>query len=175
MTERKNLSETAYQHRTDGIEEKLQLLSEAHRLGKIDLAMSLSESIKDTLAFERQVREPEIDYAPGLERTGQVSHLPQSWLSTPVSPKNHRLGEWSFYKVIAVREHCGLDRRQEPVNVAIRFEHIQDPRREVRVAHCAHLSGVSEPPAAAAGRSGTLRGRMRMRTWRRYGKRKRTL
>ncbi|MDP6597929.1 MAG: metal-sulfur cluster assembly factor [Candidatus Poribacteria bacterium] len=134
MTERKDLSETAYQHRTDGIEEKLQLLSEAHRLGKIDLAMSLSESIKDTLAFERQVREPEIDYAPGLERTGQVSHLPQSWLSTPVSPKNHRLGEWSFYKVIAVREHCGLDRRQEPVDVAIRFEHIQDPRREVRVA-----------------------------------------
>ena len=134
MTERKDLSETVYRHRTDGIEEKLQLLSEAYRLGKVDLAMSLSESIKDTLAFERQVREPEVDCVPGLERTGQVSDLPWSWLSTPVSPQNHRLSEWSFFKVIAVRERYGLDRRQEPVDVAARFEHIQDPRREVRVA-----------------------------------------
>ena len=85
MTERKDLSETVYRHRTDSIEEKLQLLSEAYRLGKVDLAMSLSESIKDTLAFERQVREPEVDYVPGLERTGQVSDC---LLYTSPSPRD---------------------------------------------------------------------------------------
>ena len=67
------IPETQYQHRTDSIEEKIQLLSEAYRLGEIDLAMSLSESIKDTLTFEREIEDPAENHILGLETTGKVS------------------------------------------------------------------------------------------------------
>ena len=39
--------------RTDGVERKLSLLAAAYAAGRRDLAMSLAESIKDTLQFER--------------------------------------------------------------------------------------------------------------------------
>src|SRR5260370_29533733 len=39
--------------RTDGVERKLGLLAAAYDAGRRDLAMSLTESIKDTLLFER--------------------------------------------------------------------------------------------------------------------------
>ena len=120
------IPETQYKHRTDSTEEKIQLLSKAYRHGKIDLAMSLSESIKDTLTFERMIKDPVENCALGLESTGKVSNLPESW--------SKWASGWEFFKVIALEESVGLDRLQEPIDLPISFEEGHDLQREIRVA-----------------------------------------
>ncbi len=51
-----SLSQLRHQNRTDSVQEKLHLFQAAYAAGNYDLAMSLSESIKDTITFERQMR-----------------------------------------------------------------------------------------------------------------------
>ena len=53
------MSETRYDERTDSIATKLHLLQQACAAGRHDLTMSLIESLKDTVIFERQCQ-PEL-------------------------------------------------------------------------------------------------------------------
>ena len=59
--------------RTDSVEEKLRLLGQAHRAGNRDIAMSLAESIKDTLSFERQSHGGEGELTVGADVFGRVT------------------------------------------------------------------------------------------------------
>ena len=68
--------ETEYRHRTDSIEEKLRLLRKAQRQGNYDFALALADSIKDTLTFEKQTREPADEKPLGARTSGKVADLP---------------------------------------------------------------------------------------------------
>jgi metal-sulfur cluster biosynthetic enzyme len=91
------------------------------------LALSLADSIKDTLAFERQQAAlSAANIAAG--EFAPVSELPAAWSSWAAG--------WSYYKPVALFETAGIERRSEPVDLAVRFRADQtaDPGREVRVA-----------------------------------------
>ena len=143
------MSETEYRHRTDSVEEKMQMLARAHAAGDLDIAMSLAESIKETLTLERQLRGPEVfDGArqpDGARQTeapldgsaqGSVSELPAAWAEWARG--------WRHYQVVELSEEIGLDRVAEPVDVAMHFPvgQSRDLRREVRVARLDSASGV---------------------------------
>ncbi|MCY3763134.1 MAG: metal-sulfur cluster assembly factor [Gemmatimonadetes bacterium] len=126
------MQETEYRHRTDSVEEKIRLLATAHREGNLDVAMSLAESIKDTVGFERQRRvsghgasEAVSSPAPNF---GRVAELPDPWADWARG--------WAFYKVLEIVESAGLGRSREPVETVVEFaaDQVNDLRRELRVA-----------------------------------------
>lgn len=127
--------ETEYQHRTDSVETKLSLLKRARESGDLDLAMSLAESIKHTLSFERQSRDEQesvIDAA-----TFQiVEKLPSEWAEWA--------NGWSFFKVVEIREQSGLARKNEPVDIRLSFaaDQVTDVQREIRVAKACEGGGI---------------------------------
>ena len=107
------MSETEHEHRGDSVEDKVRLLDAAHRAGDYDVAMSLAESIKDTLGFLRQVHgDPGV---PAIDRDtfGKTDDLPDAW-------RRWAQG-WSFVKVMTLSETVGLPRDREPVDVALAF------------------------------------------------------
>ena len=107
------MSETRYEHRTDSVEEKLRLLSKAHQEGNLDFAMSLAESVRDTLSLERQVQGEEGNEVVGADTFGEVGELPAAWAEWARG--------WPFYKVVGLSEHIGLERVGEPVDVVVGF------------------------------------------------------
>ena len=135
------MPETKYEHRTDSVEEKLRLLEVAHRAGNYEVAMSLAESIKDTLSFQRETDRGADEPAVGADAFARVDDLPSPW------------GEWArgwtFYKGIAFSEPVGLAREPEPVDLAVAFlaRQVTDLHREVRVARLDVPSGkLAESP-----------------------------
>ena len=130
------MSETRYEHRTDGVEQKLQLLREAHRVGDYDVALSLAESIKDTLTFDRLTRAEVAEPVVKADVFGRVADLPAVWRAWARG--------WGFFKVVTLDEPIGLDRSGEPVDVAVGFRADQatDLGRELRVARCDAASGT---------------------------------
>ena len=72
------MPETRYEDRTDNVEEKLRLLRQACRRGSHDVAMSLVESLKETLDFERQ-NHRDADVHPLQSPTRPVDRLPAPW------------------------------------------------------------------------------------------------
>ena len=128
--------ETEYQHRTDSIAEKLRLLRKAQRQGNYDFALALADSIKDTLTFEKQTREPAAEKPLGAPNSGKVADLPAAWAQWARG--------WSFYKVVALDEKAGLERRGEPVDLPLAFGAAQstDLRRELRVAELDSATGI---------------------------------
>ena len=140
------MQETEYRHRTDSVEEKIRLLATAHREGNLDVAMSLAESIKDTIGFERQrnlsghgTSEAVTSPAPNF---GRAAELPDPWADWARG--------WAFYKVLEIVESAGLGRSREPVETAIEFaaDQVTDLRRELRVARIDDESGtLSEVPS----------------------------
>ena len=125
------MAETTYQDRTDSVEKKLRLLQAAYAAGKRDLALSLAESLKDTLTFEKQ--ETAIAHnaeAPTIGRDDfiLVKDLPRPWAKWARG--------WKFCKSVAAFETIGIERGHEPVDVTIAFDanQLTDPQREVRVA-----------------------------------------
>ncbi|MBI3948132.1 MAG: hypothetical protein HY321_19600 [Armatimonadetes bacterium] len=107
------MPETKYEHRTDSIPEKLRLFENAYRAGNHDLALSLAESIRDTLRFERQVQPPRDDPVVAATSVGRVADLPRAWAEWARG--------WSFCKVITVSETAGLTRSREPVELSVAF------------------------------------------------------
>ena len=130
------MSETRYEERTDSIETKLRLLQRACAEGHHDLSMSLLESIKDTVTFERQrqlgPREPVIR----AEQFSEVGELSSAWAQWARG--------WKFCKVVELSEEAGIERHQEPVDIRVGFleEHCADLQREVRVARLDEESGT---------------------------------
>ena len=130
------MSEDRYEDRTDSIETKLHLLQQACARGNHDLTMSLLESLKDTVSFERQRRpasqEPAIQAGDFVE----VAELPSAWARWARG--------WRYCKVVELREEAGITRHQEPVDMHIAFSEEQcvDLPREVRVAQVDEENGL---------------------------------
>ena len=130
-TQRKiGMAETRYADRTESIARKHELLGHAYATGHLDLALSLAESIRDTLYLERQQREGSPS-AINADAWSETAALPGDWAAWAAG--------WSYYKSISLVEEFGIDRRGEPVDIALSFpEHqVSDLRRELRVARVA--------------------------------------
>lgn len=114
--------------RSDSIADKLDLLSTAYAKHDYDLAMSLAESIKDTLGHERQLQPSAIVPQIAASDFKTVKELPAPWA-------NWCLG-WSFCKPLSIEETIGIERTSEPIHVAVSFQddQVNDLQREVRVA-----------------------------------------
>jgi metal-sulfur cluster biosynthetic enzyme len=130
------MSDLRYEACTDSVAEKLRLLAEVYRSGNHDLAMSLAESIKDTLSFERQTHGGVGDPTLAADRWRSVAELPAPW--------RQWADGWAYWKAVAVTEPCGLRREREPVALAVAFraDQIVDPSREVRVARLDTAGGT---------------------------------
>ena len=117
-----------YATRSDCIDVKIGLLQKAYAQGRHDLAMSLLESMKDTLHYEKQRALPVDVPLSGAADGIAVGELPPIWCDWARG--------WSWCKLLEVREMAGLARRNEPVHISVAFpaEGTTDLRREVRVA-----------------------------------------
>ncbi len=122
------MADLRYNDRTDSVNDKLKLLESAAAAGNHDLAMSLAESIKDTLSMSRQWEQDPGQPQSGADHFVPVEGLPQAWAKWARG--------WSFCKPIALFETVGIARHREPVDLLIGFRSDQttDLAREVRVA-----------------------------------------
>lgn len=122
------MSQPPYATRSDSIQIKLGRFQQACASGNRDLAMSLLESMKDTLQYEKQRTLPKDVPVSGAGDGLPVSQLPAPWQQWARG--------WSWCKVLDLRETAGLARQSEPVNIAVAFPEADttDLRREVRVA-----------------------------------------
>ncbi len=114
--------------RTDSVEEKLRLFQCAYAAGDHDLALSLVDSLRGTLQYERSI-EPDIPQANlGSGDFVPVDQLPAPWATWARG--------WAWCKPVTVREDQGIARDAEPVDIVVAFRADQttDPHREVRVA-----------------------------------------
>lgn len=122
------MSAAHYADRTDSVPDKLRLLEAAHAGGKLDLAMSLAESAKDTLSYERQLLVPAA--APTV--TGE------SWLATSELPRPWAAwaSGWTHVRPLDLFETVGIERRGEPVEITLSVPKkvATDLARELRVA-----------------------------------------
>lgn len=149
------MSETQYEHRTDSVLEKIRLLRMAQEKGKHELAISLADSIKDTLTLERQTQRAKaspIVRADAFETTDNLPSSCRAWAEG-----------WSFCKVLALEETEGFARAHEPVDILLSFRSDQtsDLRREVRVARVNPAdAALQEVPSQVYGESQQGRERM---------------
>ncbi|MBX9790335.1 MAG: hypothetical protein K2Y37_15565 [Pirellulales bacterium] len=113
--------------RTDSVETKLRLLKTAYDAGRLDLAMSLAESIKDSLALERQL------HTTGTPHSQAASFVPVEKLPAPIATWARG---WSYCKPITLFETVDVRRAAEPVELSLEFavDQLVDPARELRVA-----------------------------------------
>ena len=127
MQEETIVTETHYAQRTDTVDDKLRLLRKAHRDGNLDVALSLADSIKDTLSLERQGRVDIGDTPLDAANCADVEQLPPVWAKWAQG--------WRHYKSLSLAEGVGLERRAEPVELWLEClaEQATDLRREVRV------------------------------------------
>jgi len=115
--------------RTDTVEEKLKLVQEAYAAGQFDIALSLAESLKDTIQCDKQ-----LNYEPGkphfdIQTPQQVADLPAAWAEWAQG--------WQFVFPIQLSDSLGSSRSQEPVDLFLALEINQpsDLNRELRVAY----------------------------------------
>jgi metal-sulfur cluster biosynthetic enzyme/nicotinamidase-related amidase len=126
--------------RSDSVAEKIRLLEQAYRDGRHDLAMSLAESLKDTLEFEQQ-RAPDRQTVPLKREMTEVSALPSEWAAWAKG--------WSHCQAVTVAEGAGIARVNEPVhlNIAVPLGAMTDPWREIRVARMEANNALVEIPS----------------------------
>jgi metal-sulfur cluster biosynthetic enzyme len=139
------MTETCYEDRTDSVEEKLRLLRQAQREGNYDFALSLAESIKDTLKFASQTQVEKGEQTLDARTFGQVKDLPAAWAKWARG--------WRFYKVIGLGETSALERSGEPLDVRVDFaaDQTADLRREIRVARLDAAGTLHETPSQVYG------------------------
>ncbi len=140
------MAELRYENCTDGVAEKLRLLAQAYGAGNHDVAMSLAESIKDTLGFERQTPRGDAALTLPAGTFQAVAELPVPW--------QQWAGGWAWCKTVAVSESGALDREREPAMLAAAFraDQVDDLQREVRVARLAAGEGrLIEVPSQVCG------------------------
>lgn len=130
------MADRPHQERNESVEQKLALLQKASAAGNHDLALSLAESIRDTLSFNRQRERNPGQTQSSADHFVPVAELPAAW-------KIWAEG-WSFCKPLALFETVGTARIREPLEVLIGFlpEQVTDPVREVRVARVDAASGM---------------------------------
>lgn len=109
--------------RTDSVETKLHLLQTAHARGDLDLAMSLADSIRETLLFERQER-GRSDVVQ-VDDPRPIEELPPAWRDWAVG--------WKQYQPLTLFETVGITRQGEPVDLPV-SQTVAAPDREIRIA-----------------------------------------
>lgn len=116
-----------YTDRTDRVPTKLKLLESAYTAGNLELAMSLAESIRETLGFERQWRPRAEQPQIGAEVFHPVAEFP--------GPISQFASGWSFCKPITLYETVGISRESEPIELAVGFltSQVRDIQRELRL------------------------------------------
>ena len=112
---------------SDTVEIKAQLMADARARGDLDLALSLADSIKQSLAMELQQQEPRTQ---GLAvALNEVASLPAAWRAWAAG--------WACFTPLVVSEPTmALARHAEPVSVVLDIPAacLSSPRRELRVA-----------------------------------------
>ncbi len=135
------MKKVPYTDRSDSITEKVRLLQAAYSAGKFDLAMSFTESMKETLQFERQSQGRVLEPALSAESFTLVHKLPKPWADWARG--------WKYCKFVGLFETIGIERKGEPVDLAVSFreDQLTDVGRELRVAYLDDKSGaVREVP-----------------------------
>ncbi|MFO0891035.1 MAG: metal-sulfur cluster assembly factor [Isosphaeraceae bacterium] len=117
-----------YRDHTDSVEQKLKLLEAAVGDGRRDVALSLAESIRDTLRFERSTETADQPVSLASDQSVPVSTLPRPWAEWAKG--------WSHARPFALLETVTLERIREPVEMtmAIAADQATDPNRELRLA-----------------------------------------
>lgn len=122
------MSEQRYEDRTDSVAQKLDLLRAAYGRGDHLLALSLLDSMKDSVTLERQLQAPAD--APVVEASDSepVAGLPPAWATWAHG--------WRHCQQICLHEPAGIDRHDEPIDLCLAFaeDHVTDLGRELRVA-----------------------------------------
>ena len=112
---------------TDTVETKVGLLAEARARGDLTVALSLADSIKQSLALElQQTPASRQGLAVGVN---EVASLPAAWRAWCAG--------WTHFTPLAVTEPTStIARRAEPVSVVLEIPAacLRSPRRELRVA-----------------------------------------
>lgn len=127
--------------RSDSVERKMGLIAAAYAAGNRNLAMSLDESIKDTLRFERMTADgPAEPLHSTFDDFVRVGNLPAPWAAWARG--------WSFVKSISLFETVGLERAGEPVaiRIGIPADRATDPAREIRVARILDDKSLRQVP-----------------------------
>ena len=130
------LAELGYADRTDGVATKLAQMRQAYDDGRLDLALSLAESIKWTLEYERQSQASETPPQLPANEIFRVGELPPTW------------GDWArgwrYGRAFTLTETVGIERLGEPVDLTMAFpvEQARDPYREVRVVRVDEGAGT---------------------------------
>lgn len=114
--------------RSDSVDTKLRLLQEAVAKQDYDLARSLTHSLRDSFLQIQHESTPLADSAIPLDQWTKVESLPVAWQAW-AKP-------WLYCKRFEVRETSGLQREQEPVEIAVSFpsDQVTSLSRELRVA-----------------------------------------
>jgi hypothetical protein len=99
------MQETEYSHRTDSVARKVELLGQALRNGRHDLARSLAASIKDTITFRQQIEQQPEPAVVAANATHAVDDLHAPW-------RNWAAG-WRYFEPFALDETVGLARDGE--------------------------------------------------------------
>jgi metal-sulfur cluster biosynthetic enzyme len=122
------------------------MLREAYEDGRLDLALSLAESIRDTIRFDRQVtldpEQPHLD----AEHFVAVEELPRPWADWARG--------WRFVQALSLFETIGQARSREPIEIRLRLrtDQVTDPDRELRVARLDPEGGsLVELPSQVSG------------------------
>lgn len=121
------MKEIPFEDRTDSVSDKLRLLQAAYAAGELELAMSLAETAKESLIFERRSRpkgQPDIS----ADRFVAVTELPRPWSAWAAG--------WESCKPIQLFETVGIERAGEPVELTVAFgaSQAEDLGRELRLA-----------------------------------------
>jgi hypothetical protein len=122
------MRETTYWQRTDTFEEKLRLLEAAYKRKDYRLALSIGDSLRQSLTLEQQQQASIGNPILTADASIPVSDLPQPW-------REWARG-WSYAKILALDETVSLQRSGEPVEfvAAFRQDQASSLAREVRVA-----------------------------------------
>ena len=117
------------QRRSDSTDRKLRLLQQFTEAQRWDVAMSLAESVKDSLQLGRAESGPPDPLLPAAAAR-PVTDLPGALQA--------QVAGWACFHLVEVSETAGLARRFEPVEIATAVDAglVGDPAREVRVARC---------------------------------------
>lgn len=116
-----------YRDRTDDVAKKLRIFQEAHAAGRLDIAIAVADSLRESLRYERQ-RQPAAPPAMSADSAGNVADLPKPWAEWARG--------WSQFHSIQLFETVGIARSSEPVETRIAFpaDRTTDLFRETRVA-----------------------------------------
>jgi metal-sulfur cluster biosynthetic enzyme len=136
----------SHKNRSDTPEEKMRLLRAALAAGNHVAAMSLAESIKDTVTWARQNESDPGKPVVDAKTFTPVATLPAAWAQWAEG--------WQFFKSLTLFEGGAAARGREAVDLLISFraDQISDPRREIRVVQVDPTDGrLVEVPSQVHG------------------------